>query len=331
MPTLEWFSRWIPKVDRWPITDDWAYHNWHPHDAFNQHLQSQFGIGSSLEDYERKAQMMNYVDYRAIFEGFNAHLWAPNGGRLLWMTQPAWPSTLWGILSSDYDTQASYYGTKKACEPIHVQLDLSNNDVTVVNTTRDQLHALKVTADVYSSDSKLLLHSESFLDAPADDIARAQNLDLAPLMIGGKVVFVRLQLHASTGQILSRNFYWRAASDAGYRTLNQLTSAKLSITAHLQRAAATGTANDHQIEIDLKNTGDDVALNTKLGYSLPMASEVLPAYFSDNYISLLPGEEQTVTIDLPASADSRNLSLHVRGWNIPATSANITESVAASR
>ena len=121
--------------------------------------------------------MMNYVDYRAIFEGFNAHLWAPNGGRLLWMTQPAWPSTLWGILSSDYDTQASYYGTKKACEPVHVQLDLSNNDVTVVNTTRDQLHALKVTADVYSIDSKLLLHSESFLDAPADDIARAQNLD----------------------------------------------------------------------------------------------------------------------------------------------------------
>ena len=30
LPTLEWFSRWIPKVDRWPITDDWAYHNWHP-------------------------------------------------------------------------------------------------------------------------------------------------------------------------------------------------------------------------------------------------------------------------------------------------------------
>ncbi len=150
-------------------------------------------------------------------------------------------------------------------------------------------------------------------------------------MIGGKVVFVRLQLHASTGQILSRNFYWRAASDAGYRTLNQLTSAKLSITAHLQRAAATGTANDHQIEVDLKNTGDDVALNTKLGIFAADGSEVLPAYFSDNYVSLLPGEEQTVTIDLPASADSRNLSLHVRGWNIPATSANITESVAASR
>ncbi|MGB6112654.1 MAG: LamG-like jellyroll fold domain-containing protein [Acidobacteriaceae bacterium] len=331
LPTLEWFSRWIPKVDRWPITDDWAYHNWHPHDAFNQHLQTQFGVGSSLEDYERKAQMMNYVDYRAIFEGFNAHLWAPNGGRLLWMTQPAWPSTLWGILSSDYDTQASYYGTKKACEPVHVQLDLSNNDVAVVNTTRNPLRALKVAADVYSLDSKLLLHRETTVDAAPDDVTHALNLDLAPLMSDDKLVFVRLVLHAGEGQELSQNFYWRADSDAGYRALNQLAPAKISVTAHLQGAAANSTSGDHQIAVDLKNTGDVVALSTKLGIFAGSDSEVVPAYFSDNYISLLPGEEQSITVDLPATAVGHNLALHVRGWNIPATSTNITESTATSR
>jgi Glycosyl hydrolase 2 galactose-binding domain-like/Exo-beta-D-glucosaminidase Ig-fold domain/Concanavalin A-like lectin/glucanases superfamily/Glycosyl hydrolases family 2/Glycosyl hydrolases family 2, TIM barrel domain len=331
LPTLEWFSRWIPKVDRWPITDDWAYHNWHPHDAFNQHLQTQFGIGSSLEDYERKAQMMNYVDYRAIFEGFNAHLWAPNGGRLLWMTQPAWPSTLWGILSSDYDTQASYYGTKKACEPVHVQLDLSNNDIAVVNTTRNPLHALKVTANVYSLDSKLLLHRETEIDAPTDDVTRALNLDIAPLMSDGNLVFVRLTLHAADGQTLSQNFYWRASSDAGYRALNQLAPAKLSITARLERGAGENSKEGHQMDVDLKNTGDVVALNTKLGVFAADGSEVLPAYFSDNYISLLPGEERSITIDLPSTADGRNLTLHLRGWNIPATSANIRENIAAAR
>jgi len=331
LPTLEWFSRWIPKVDRWPITDDWAYHNWHPYDAFNQHLQTQFGIGSSLEDYERKAQMMNYVDYRAIFEGFNAHLWAPNGGRLLWMTQPAWPSTLWGILSSDYDTQASYYGTKKACEPVHVQLDLSNNEVAVVNTTRASLHALKVTAEVYSLDSKLLLHREAILDAAADDVTHALKLDIAPLMNDGKLVFVRLELHGADGHALSQNFYWRAASDGGYRALNQLAPAKLSISAHLQRAAANSTSGDHQIEVDLRNTGNVVALSNKLGVFAADGSEMLPAYFSDNYISLLPGEEESVTIDIPVAYDAHNLNLHARGWNIPATSANITESAAGSR
>ena len=90
---------------------------------------------TSLEDFERKAQMLNYVDHRAIFEGMNAHLWAPNSGRVLWMTQPAWPSNMWQILSSDYDTQASYYAVKKASEPIHIQLDPSNYSVDVVNNT----------------------------------------------------------------------------------------------------------------------------------------------------------------------------------------------------
>ena len=57
--------------------------------------------------------MIDYMDHRAIFEGMNAHLWAPNSGRMLWMTQPAWPSNMWEVLSSDYDTQSSYYGEKK--------------------------------------------------------------------------------------------------------------------------------------------------------------------------------------------------------------------------
>ncbi|MHB1957898.1 MAG: glycosyl hydrolase 2 galactose-binding domain-containing protein [Acidobacteriaceae bacterium] len=314
LPTLEWFSRWIPKVDRWPITDDWAYHNWHPHDAFNQHLQTQFGMANSLEDYERKAQMMNYVDYRAIFEGFNAHLWAPNGGRLLWMTQPAWPSTLWGILSSDYDTQASYYGTKKACEPVHVQLDLSNNDVAVVNTTRQRLRDLTATADVYSLASKLLQHREASLDAAPDDVTRALALDIAPLMRDDNLIFVQLMLRGKDGQVLSQNFYWRADSDAGYRALNQLTPAKLTVTAHLGEVSNTGV---QQVQVDLKNVGGVVALNSKLGvFDAVDGSEVLPAYYSDNYVSLLPGETRSIAIDLPMKVEGHRLRLNLRGWNV---------------
>ncbi len=45
-------------------------------------LSDEFGEGTSLEDFEKKAQMLNYVTHRAIFEGFNAHLWNPNSGRI---------------------------------------------------------------------------------------------------------------------------------------------------------------------------------------------------------------------------------------------------------
>lgn len=318
LPTLEWFERWIPKEDRWPITDDWAYHNWHPHDAFNRHMEAQFGAAGSLEEYERQAQMMNYVDYRAIFEGFNAHLWAPNSGRLLWMTQPSWPSTLWGILSSDYDTQASYYATKKACEPIHVQLDLATNDVQVINTTRDPLRQLKVDADVYALDGKLLLHRDAMLDVAADDVTRALHVELAPLL-GETTVFVDLALHAQDGSRLSENFYWRAASDAGYRALNGLAQARVVLAA---RRAASGSAR--RVEVEIKNTSTVAALNTKLVTTRAAdGSEVLPAFYSDNYVSLLPGEERTITIDVPESDAKEALKLSVRGWNVVQASIDV--------
>lgn len=51
--------------------------------------------------------MMDYMDYRAIFEGMNVYLWHPNSGWLQWITQPAWPSNTWEDLSYDYDTQSS--------------------------------------------------------------------------------------------------------------------------------------------------------------------------------------------------------------------------------
>ena len=140
--TLESFRAWIPKEDQWPIGDDWAYHDWHQSGngdmaPFMAQMQAEFGAPISLEDFERKAQMLDYIDHRAIFEGMNAHLWSPNSGRMLWMTQPAWPSNTWQILNADYDTQSSFYAVKKACEPLHIQLDLSNYNVALVNTTND--------------------------------------------------------------------------------------------------------------------------------------------------------------------------------------------------
>jgi hypothetical protein len=322
LPTLEWFDRWMPKEDRWPITDDWAYHNWHPHDELNKHMQAQFGMAGSLEDYERQAQMMNYVDYRAIFEGFNAHLWAPNSGRLLWMTQPSWPSTLWGILSSDYDTQASYYATKKACEPIHVQLDLATNDVQVIDTTRDPLHQVKIEADVYALDGKLLLHRDATRDTAADDVTRAMQINLAPLL-EDTTVFVHLALHAQDGALLSQNFYWRAASDAGYRALNGLPLAHVTLSAH--PVSGGGHENGNKLAVELRNTSAVAALNTKLVTTRAAnGSEVLPTFYSDNYISLLPGEVRTVTVDMPEVDAKRALRLTVSGWNVARTSVDTT-------
>ena len=43
---------------------------------------------------------------------------------------------------------------------------------------------------------------------------------------------------------------------------------------------------------------------------------ILPAYYSQNYVSLLPGEEQTVTVAFPAGQGKP--AIGVRGWNVTA-------------
>jgi hypothetical protein len=321
LPTREWFSRWLPKPDQWPVSDAWAYHDWHQAGngdvaPFDKHMESMFGAATNLDDYLRKAQMMNYVDHRAMFEGMNAHLWSPNSGRMLWMTQPAWPSTMWEIFTSDYDTQASYYGVKKACEPVHVQLDLSNDTVSVANTTIDAKAGLKLSARVYGLDNKLLLSHDAMVNANADAVTPGFPLALEPLMADG-VVLVRLELRGADGQLVSDNFYWRAAHDVDYRALDRLAAATVTAKAE--------PASKDEIRIDLRNTGQVAALENKLTLLRSDGSQLLPAYYSDNYVSLLPGEDRTVTISIPKDEAKGVLRLELRGWNTAPVALAITE------
>ena len=318
--TLESFRAWIPEEDQWPISDAWAYHDWHQSGNGDMkplmtEMETEFGAPTSLEDFDKKVQMLDYVNHRAIFEGMNAHLWEPNSGRMLWMTQPAWPSNTWQILSSDYDTQASFYGVKKACEPVHVQLDLSNYNVDVVNTTNNALGGVTATAKVFSLDNKLLLTKEQRVNAAADSRTSGFTLELDPLLAKAMAI-VKLELRSSTGQLLSDNLYWLGDDSASYRQLTRLPLTTLSAS-----AVSTRTGDTNRIHVQLKNTGTTVALMGKLTLTnADDGTRILPAYLSDNYVSLLPGEERGIDIEYPSSAARANAQVMLRGWNLtPAT------------
>ena len=314
LSTLESLQASVPLEDQWPINDVWAYHDWHysgngESAPFMAQVQTEFGAATSLADFERKAQMLNYVDHRAIFEGMNAHLWAPNSGRLLWMTQPAWPSNMWQILSSDYDTQASYYGVKKACERIHIQLDLATYDVAVVNNTTSALTGLSISATVYSLDNKVLLHHEEKRDAVSNATTAGFKLDLAPLMVEN-MVLVKLELKNAQGELLSDNLYWMSADYQNYRQLTKLQPAQIAASASSSRSEGKILLHVH-----LQNQGTTAALETKLTLLDRDGSRILPAYYSDNYVSLLPGEIRDIQIEFPSSP-AKTPQLGLRGWNV---------------
>jgi len=314
-PTLESWERAIPASERWPISDTWAYHDWHQTGngavkSFTDAMDREFGKPGSLPDFERKAQMLEYESYRAIFEGMNAGLWTENSGRMLWMTQPAWPSSAWQILSSDYDTHGAFYGMKKASEPVHVQMNLPDHKVILVNNRMTALSGVTVRASVQALDGRQLAAQEAKLDLVGGKVGDAFTLDLAPLMTAGPVL-VRLEALDTSGTRLSDNFYWQAASDEALQALSAM--AQVPLTASAQ---ASSDGDETKIEVSLSNPGKTAAIQTKLTLFDARGKQVLPAYFSDNYVSLLPGETRSVTITAPKEAAGNSPSVKLRGWNV---------------
>jgi hypothetical protein len=312
VPTLESLQSFIPEPDRWPISDTWAYHDWHQSEGgrvsfFMDAMKTQFGAPTSFEDFERKAQMLDYVGHRAIFEGMAAHLWQPNSGRMIWMTQPAWPSTMWNFLSWDYDTQSSFYATKKALEPVHAQLNLEDEAVDLINL--DEARSFNLRVLVVSLDGKSLSDHTTAVQAAANDRTPVTKLDLDSLA-AGQTVFVVLDVADAAGAPVSSNFYWWAAKDATLRELDTMPPATL------QASASVTEANGERVAaVTLTNSGPVPAVLAKLTLEdAATGLRILPAYYSDNYISLLPGEQRTVTVEFSAGTGKQAFGL--RGWNV---------------
>ena len=113
----------------------------------------------------------------------------------------------------------------------------------------------------------------------------------------------RLQSRRSVGPL----------DDAGYQKLNSLKPQKLKL-----RATATTAGDERVITVQIANNGKEAALGTKLTLVDHMGVRILPALYSDNYLTVLPGEPRIVEIRYPAKLGTR-ATINVRGWNVQET------------
>ena len=124
-------------------------------------------------------------------------------------------------------------------------------------------------------------------------------------------MLVKLELRSPSGEIVSDNFYWLGARSASYRRLNRLAPATLAVS-----ATSVRTGNNIRVRVQLRNTGATASLATKLTLLNADGSRILPAYYTDNYVSLLPGETREIEIEYPAKAATGAAQLAMRGWNV---------------
>jgi hypothetical protein len=329
LASLRSLEAMMPRADLWPVSDDYAYHDWNfggngDVRVFMRALDAQLGAPKNVRDFERKAQLMDYVSYRAIFEGFNAHLWTENSGRLLWMTQPAWPSNIWQIYTSDYATAGAYFGVKEACQPVHVQMNLPNFALAVVNTTRVSRAGLTLNSEVVSLRGRILTKTSVPVDAAADSVTTLAPLDLARYLARQRLVFVELRLADGSGHVLSENVYWQGRSARDLRLLDTLRPQRVAVLAHAIGLDESG--RDRLVAVELTNRGSEPAVAVKITVLNPGGRRVLPVYYGANFVTLLRGERRRIVVRCPRRG-SRCARVALSGWNVQPVSVTIGDGV----
>ena len=324
IPTLESIRGMMPQKDWETIDDDWAAHdlakgNQHG-DLYPLILAGRYGKIANLADFVRKAQLANYEAFRAMYEGRNALLFHPNTAVITWMSNPAQPSFVWQLYHYDLEPMSSYFAVMHASELVHIQFNEATGDVQVINNKPEAVANLRAQVAVYNLDGSLAYEHETKLSA-APDVAT----DLGPIDFPATVSaihFIKLDLRDAAGQSLSTNFYWRAlpADPDDLSVLNQMPM--VTLTAKLE-VPKENMGRQRRLRVILHNSTGNIALMAHVQLRRRSGQRILPAFYSDNYVSLVPGETKTIEVEASAIEFKGEAALIVvDGWNVTVATAS---------
>ena len=270
-------------------------------ESFNELLIQAFGEPADAKQFSELAQWINYDGYRAMFESRGQY----RRGLLLWMSHPAWPSMVWQTYDYYFEPTGAYFGCKKACEPIHIQLNLLTREVEVVNYHAGDRTGLTARVSVLDMNGKEIDGCTARLDLPEDSTAV-----VAPLPVPEDVTpvyYVRLELSDADGKPLSTNFYVQGKEEGNLQALNGLGKASVKVS----------FSGKGPWKATLTNNGDIPALMLRLKLVSKSTGEmVLPVLYTDNYFSLLPGETREIGIEAAPEDLHGQAGLEVTGFNL---------------
>jgi exo-1,4-beta-D-glucosaminidase len=304
--------------------------------AFDTALAKRYGPPRSLEDYVAKSQLENYANARAQFEAFNAHMDAarPATGVIYWMLNNAWPSLHWHLYDYFLNPAGAYFGARVANEPVHIQYSYDTRAIVLINHTLTSEHGLQAIVRVRN------------LDGSVPYERRLQHIDLAgngtrqlatlPALAGlSRTYFIELELASANGKPISRNVYWLStqtdeldwANSNWYLTpvtryadltaLQSLPAATSEVRATVRHEGEEDIAT---IALTVPPSSKAVALFQHVSVRRSAGGEpMLPILWSDNDVTLWPGESLTLTAHFAAPAAAAPV-VEVSGWNVPTRS-----------
>ena len=286
----------------------WRYHR---DLGYQDHLE-RYGEVKDIETYCKYAQVVNYDQYRSFMEGWGD--WYT--GILIWKTQNPWTSLRGQMYDWFLDVNASLYGTRKGCEPLHPFYNPVTRQVELLNTTLSDYPDLIVNARIYNTDGKLCWEKEINPKAKANTVEPLFDVSV-PEEIKG-VYFLRLSMQTAEPTLPSNadaalpetpNIYWLTTLPKDYSGLTRLPEAKPEVKVSLQREGTTysGVISLHS-ETNISFFNRIKVLDKETG------KRILPVHYSDNYVTLMPGDYSTFKISFTTSLPEDRIQVVVDSW-----------------
>jgi exo-1,4-beta-D-glucosaminidase len=295
---------------------------------FHKALRGRFGGVKNLEDWAKKAQLMNYEAERVEFEAYATRKYAGTSGIVHWLLNNPWPSLIWHLYDSSLVPAASFYGAKKANEPIHAVFAYDDRSVFVVNNTAKTEAMSSVAVRVLDLEGNEK-HSERLAFSVGPDAS--VKVGSVPVAVGLKGVhFVELELRRGP-EVVSTNTYFvpekkdvlkpSATTFVNTPTTSfaDLSSVTKLAPATVKTSAATAKSSGQtQVTVTLENTGKGMAFFMRLMLRRGAGGPpVAPVFWDDNYVTLRPGAKRTLTVSCPdAALESAQPVVEVEGMNV---------------
>ena len=306
VPGMASLARTLPPELQWPLGDAWKLHDFHAKNPFQDAVEQEYGGAETVADWDELAQFVDYNAYRGMFESQSKDRY----GLLIWMSHPAWPSLLWQTYDYFFDTDAGYFGAKKAAEPLHIQWNAATDFAEVVNYSAGDRTGLTAHAEVIDLTGAVKWERTATLDSREDSTATPIKLEL-PAGISA-THFIRLTL-TQGGNVVSRNFYWHSLDGEDFRGIRSLPKVRVEAKTRVVRKGAKW-----EIETELRNASAAPALMVRVKAVRETSGDlILPAIYDDNYVALMPGELRTIRVELE-DADTRGERprVVVEGYNV---------------
>lgn len=330
-------KKMLPEESLWPIDKKyWEFHTGRNEfttlDRDINAINVRYGKSESIEEFSYKAQVNNYELMRPMFEAFVAHK-PKSTGLIQWKLNSAWPELIWQLYDTYLQPNGAFYAVRKACAPLHAiyrygldDIYLANEDLNdaqnlTVKIRAFDIHSKEIFADQWTGDitgntSKFIYKLPEIKNLTSVWFLDLRIFDQDNNEVDNSIYWLSLKkdvLDYEAAKKLSWPFYTPSKQLGDYTALDKLPKVNLEYDYQLSKEDNMGV-----IQLKIKNPSESIVFFVFLDVVDPAVNQpILPIYWDDNYITLLPGEERTYNAKyFLSNAKSDRPELKINGWNV---------------